>query len=259
MCRQVVDGWRVVGHGPGLWIFGRCPHARGCFLTSRLPAHLACFLFHHLQLEVLSVLSDEQALHLLPPLRLLPGPPAAYLASPSARGASAFGQACFGAGAGPGSGSGSGSSRRQETDLYVKLLSDGPLERCLAASGSGAAPEGTSRSAQEGNGSAFAACSMAVPLVLHRLASACFAGTDGSSAQPPAGQGQAHMLLCSILQRCSGGSLEQQRLLGMLLRWDTAAGVPSDALGQDRVAAIEAACSTVGMDAAGVLEVALEA
>ncbi|PRW59348.1 RNA polymerase II-associated [Chlorella sorokiniana] len=208
------------------------------------------------QLEVLSVLADEQALHLLPPLRLLPGSPAAYLASPSGSDAGAFGQACFGAAAGAAGASGS-SSRRQETDLYLKLLSDGPLERCLAASSSGAAVEADSGSAQEGDGTGFAACSAAVPLVLHRLASACFDGPDASSAQPSAGQG--HALLCSILQRCSGGSPEQQHLLGMLLRWDTTAGAPSDALSQGRVAAIEAACSAAGIDAAGVLGAALEA
>lgn len=204
------------------------------------------------------MLADEQALHLLPPLRLLPGPSTTYLASPSDNNAGAFGQACFGAGAGGASSGGSGSSsRRQETDFYVKLLSEGPLERCLAASSSSAATEGESSSGQEGDGSAFAACSAAVPLVLHRLASACFGGTDGNAVPPATGQG--HALLCSILQRCSGGSPEQQRLLGMLLRWDTTAGAPSDAVSQGRVAAIEAACSAVDIDPAGVLGPALEA
>ena len=93
--------------------------------------------------------------------------------------------------------------------------------------------------------------------VLHRLASACFGGMDGNAVPPATGQGRA--LLCSILQRCSGGSPEQQRLLGMLLRWDTTAGAPSDAVNQGRVAAIEAACSAVGIDPAGVLGPALEA
>lgn len=139
--------------------------------------------------------------------------------------------------------------------MYLKLLSDGPLERCLEASSSNAAAEGDSSSVQEGDGSGFAACSAAVPLVLHRLASACFAVADSSSTGP----GQGHALLCSILQRCGGGSTTQQRLLGMLLRWDADAGAPSDALSQARVAAIEAACSAVSIDAAGVLGAALEA
>ena len=217
------------------------------------------------QLEVLSTLADEQALHLLPPLRLLPGPSDAYLAAPADGSTSAFGRACFGAAAGGGA-AGSGGGRRQDLDLYAKLLSEGALERCLAASSgnddaaAGVGSEG--RSGAEGNGACLAACSAAVPLVLHRLACACFAGTDGSGLQPAAGQerAQAHALLCSVLLRCSGpGSPELRRLVAMLLRWDTTAGQPSDAISQGRVAAIQAACGAAGLDSSVVLGQTLEA
>ena len=217
-----------------------------------------------LQLEVLSTLSDEQALHLLPPLRLLPGPPAAYLEVP-ASGGSSFGQACFGAAPG---GGGSAAARRQELDLYVRLMTEGPLERCLAASSSSSssnssADGGGSAGSMEGNGGCCADCSVAVPLVLHRLARACF---PDAAATPAAEQLQTQQraLLCSVLQRCTGsssgggGSQDLQRLLGMLLRWDAAAMQPSDAVSRERLQALEATCSAAGLDTAAVLS-ALEA
>ncbi len=216
------------------------------------------------QLEVLSTLADEQALHLLPPLRLLPGPPTAYLRAPSTAGgrSGSFGRACFGATAA--AGGGSVGTRRQELDLYVKLLSEGALERCLAAADRGdCGGIGDAGAAdREGNGSSLAACSAAVPLVLHRLACACFLGVNQQQA---AGQQatqqdlQRQALLCGILQRCAGGSTEVQQLLGWLLRWDASAAQPSDAIDSQRLGAIEAACAAAGLDAARLLEAAVEA
>ena len=200
------------------------------------------------------MLADEQALHLLPLLRLLPGPAAAYLCPPEGGAAAGgFGRACFGAAPG----GGAGSSRRQELDLYVKLLSQGALERCLAT------PSGSSLTAGstggEGNGNDLRDCSAAVPLVLHRLACACF-----PDAAPGGSSGGQHVqqvaLLCTILQSEGGsGSSELQRLLAMLLRWDAAAQQPSDAISQQRVQAVEAACVAAGVDAAQVLHAGLEA
>ena len=205
---------------------------------------------------MLSTLSDEQALHLLPPLRLLPGPTAAYLEVP-ASGDSSFGQACFGAAPG---GAGSSAARRQELDLYVRLMTEGPLERCLAASSSSSAnaSSGGSAGSMEGDGGCCADCSAAVPLVLHRLARACF--PDAAVVKPAAEQLQTQQraLLCSVLQRCTGsggGGSSQglQRLLGMLLRWDAAAMRPSDAISRERLQALEATCSAAGLDVAAVL------
>ena len=214
---------------------------------------------------MLSTLSDEQALHLLPPLRLLPGPPAAYLEVPVS-GDSSFGQACFGAAPG---GAGSSAARRQELDLYVRLMTEGPLERCLAASSSSSssssinASRGGSAGSMEGDGGCCADCSVAVPLVLHRLARACY--PDAAVVKPAAEQLQTQQraLLCSVLQRCTGssggggggGGSSQglQRLLGMLLRWDAAAMRPSDAISRERLQALEATCSAAGLDVAAVL------
>lgn len=212
-----------------------------------------------LQLEVLHVLADEQALHLLPPLRLLPGPAAAYLRAPPA-GAAAFGRACFGGSPGSEGGAG-GSSRRQELDLYVKLLGSGPLERCLEAAGDAADGDGGT-AGSEGDGGSLAACSAAVPIVLHRLAQACL--PDAAPSSEPGTQPEwqrQHATLCSVLQRCAGlgANPGQQRLLGMLLRWDASAGQPSDAVSEPRLRAIEAACAATGLDAAVVLGAALEA
>lgn len=201
------------------------------------------------------MLADEQALHLLPPLRLLPGPAAAYLDPPasSTSGSGTFGRACFGAVPG-----GSG-GRRQDFELYVKLLGGHPLERCLAAAGNGSSGDSSS----EGNGGCLADCSAAVPLVLHRLACACFPDTlsGGAELGPQLEQHQRQALLCSVLQRCGSdsSSCELQQLLGMLLRWDATAGQPSDAISRARLQAVEAACSAVGLDSAAVLEAALEA
>lgn len=238
------------------------------------------------QLEVLSTLADEQALHLLPPLRLLPGPPAVYLDAPpvghapgGGGGGGGYGRACFGAGVpgtdgsggGGGDSDGNGSGRsRQELDLYVKLLSEGPLERCLAAASSGR--EGR-RGGSDGDGGSLTACSVAVPLVLHRLACACFPGAARpGTAETAAGQARRQALLCTIVQRCgegcgSGGGGDGAasgrrpllQLLGMLLRWDAAAGQPSGAASRERVTAVEAACASAGTDASAVLQAALEA
>lgn len=214
-----------------------------------------------LQLEVLSTLADEQALHLLPPLRLLPGTPSSYLEAPhtSGAGGSSFGHACFGglaSAGGPGTG-----STRQQLDLFVRLLSEGPLARCVAAAGSddsvGACA--TSSSGSKGNGGCFAACSAAVPVVLHRLACACFPGDTQQGPGRQQQEQQQQALLCSILQRCNGGSNEAQQLLGWLLRWDTSAGQPSDAVDSSRLAAIEAACAAAGLDATGLLQATVEA
>ena len=235
---------------------------------------------------MLSTLSDERALHLLPPLRLLPGPPAAYLDIPASAddGSSSFGQACFGgATSAPGSGAGAGPSagpggkaagRRQELELYVRLMTEGALERCLPASScsssSTAGNSSGSAGSREGNGGCWADCSVAVPLVLHRLARACF--PDAAAAEPAGEQSQVQAqqcaLLCSILHRCtpsstssgssSGGSLGLRHLLGMLLRWDAVAMQPSDAISRERLQALEVACSAAGLDVAAVLS-ALEA
>ena len=204
---------------------------------------------------MLSSLADEQALHLLPPLRLLPGPAAAYLDALSAGGQSAsFGRACFGATAAAAPAQPSGSSRRPERDFYVKLLTEGQLERCLAAADSSGDAGGGD--AGEGDGACCARCSAAVPLVVHRLACACFPDATSSGAEAATAQ---QALLCGILQRCAGGGPNLQRLLGWLLRWDTSAGQPSDAISSDRLKAIDSACAAGGLDAAALLPAALEA
>lgn len=241
-----------------------------------------------LQLEVLSTLADEQALHLLPPLPMLPGPAAAYLDTPATTGSSgsggagAFGRACFGGplplqpGAAAGGGS-SGSSRRQELDFYVKLLTEGALERCLAASSSstdvanddnGSGDGGRADQAagsSEGDGGCCTACSAALPLVLQRLACACFpfeaaAGSTQQQVQVHVQQpAQQQALLCSLLQRCAqGGSPGLLRLLGWLLRWDTSAGQPSDAISSARLAAVQAAAAAAGINSASLLQAAVE-
>jgi hypothetical protein len=223
------------------------------------------------QLEVLSVLADEQALHLLPPLALLPGPPTAYL--PPLPGALAtgggragtFGQACFGASSMPGAvvGGGGGGRGRQELDLYVKLLTEGPLERCLAAAGAADSPGGKG-GREEGGGGCLEAASVAVPLVLHRLAAACFPPEPPlPGGDAPAASGiQQQALLCSLLQRCCGerssseGGLAETPLLvllRLLLCWDLAAAGPSETLPSNRRSSIEMACATTGIDADAVL------
>ena len=212
-----------------------------------------------LQLEVLSILADEQALHLLPPLRLLPAAAGSaagdYLASPAVAAPDrSFGQACFA----PLPAASAGSSRRQELDFYVKLLAAGSLERCLAVATATAEPASVDAAAHEGNGACFARCSLAVPLVLHRLAAACF-GEEHAGASTQSQKLHQQALLCRVLQQCSGGSAELQRLQGWLLRWDVAALHPSDAIGAERLHAIEAACRTAGYDADALLHIATEA
>lgn len=213
------------------------------------------------QLEVLSTLADEQALHLLPPLRLLPGPPGSYLGGPRDGGGdgAGFGRACFG---GPAAAGGGGvASRRQELDFYVKLLSEGALERCLAASSSSNEVSTCTSSAGsgQGNGSCFDACSVAVPLVLHRLACACFPGDNQRAIGHEAAAQPHQALLCGVLQRCAGSSSEAERLLGWLLRWDIHAAQPSDVIDSQRLAAIKVACAAAGMDAANLLQATVEA
>ncbi|KAL4859817.1 Transcriptional elongation regulator MINIYO [Chlorella vulgaris] len=232
---------------------------------------LRCCVPVDTQLEVLSVLADEQALHLLPPLALLPGPPTAYLPplpgalATGGGGAGTFGQACFGASSMPGAvgGGGGGGRGRQELDLYVKLLTEGPLERCLAAAGAADCPGGKG-GREEGGGGCLEAASVAVPLVLHRLAAACFPPEPPlPGGDAPATSGiQQQALLCSLLQRCCGehssssGAVAETPLLvllRLLLCWDLAAAGPSAVLPSNRRSSIETACATTGIDADAVL------
>ncbi|KAL4425916.1 hypothetical protein ABPG75_009932 [Micractinium tetrahymenae] len=247
--RQLAEQFAAASYGD--WLFGA---AVALLLRPVVPLDT--------QLEVLSTLADEQALHLLPPLRLLPGPSSSYLQAPSSVGSgggSSFGRACFGGP--PFAGGGGAGGRRHELDLYVKLLSEGPLERCLAAASSGASGglNMAASSSSEGDGGCFAACSAAVPLVLHRLACACFPDGDQHASGQQTAQQQCEALLCGILQRCAGGAAALRQLLGWLLRWDGPAGRPSDVIDSQRLAAIEASCAAAGLDAASLLQAAVDA
>lgn len=232
--RQLAQHFAAVSYGDRLF---------GAAVAALLRRSVAASV----QLEVLSSLADEQALHLLPPLRCLPGPAGAYLAPPpqasEASGSGGYAQPCFGGVPG----ASAGASARAELGLYLRLLAEGPLQRCLEAS-SGA------------DSSCLRDCSAALPVVLHRLACACFP-EDGVS---PGGakQAQQQATLCSILLRCGAAQpppAHAAPLLGLLLRWDTAAGGPSDAVPLGRVQAIEQACAAAGVDASRVLGAVLEA
>jgi hypothetical protein len=240
--RQLAQHFAAISYGD---------HLFGAAVAALLRRSVAASV----QLEVLSSLADEQALHLLPPLRCLPGPAGAYLAPPpqasEASGSGGYAQPCFGGVPG----ASAGASARAELGLYLRLLAEGPLQRCLETS-SGA---GRSAAAQGVSG-CLRDCSAALHVVLHRLACACF--PEGGGSPGGAQQAQQQATLCSILLRCGAAQpppAPAAPLLGLLLRWDTAAGGPSDAVPLGRVQAIEQACAAAGVDASRVLGAVLEA
>jgi hypothetical protein len=193
-----------------------------------------------LQLEALSVLADEQALHLLPPLSLLPGAAHDYLKRP-----------------------------------VTTSTQAGPLERCLGVARGRSVSRLESGDADavpstDDDGACRTACSADVPIVLHRLARACFGGAVNCGDVSASATVQQQALLCSVLQRGGLGvpgataALQARRpllarLLGMLLRWDLAAGQPSDAVPEDRLSAVQLACKMAGIDLSELLRTVLEA
>ena len=114
---------------------------------------------------------------------------------------------------------------RQTLDRLLALMGDAALARCLETD------------------------SLALTLVLHRLATYLFAGEAGTG--PAAAAEEAAALrraahLCALVRRCSGGGVARE-LLGLLLRWDAAAGQASDVVPAARAAFLEEACGAAGL------------
>lgn len=124
-------------------------------------------------------------------------------------------------------------------EAYLKLLAEGQLERCLGAYWAAAGAAGVPPQASAGDGRGL---SLGVALPLHRLAAYLF-GTADDAAAPLVEQAQRLALLRTAVRRCSSNAGKRQ-LLGMLLRWDAAAGAPSDMVPAGRMVALEVACST---------------
>ena len=169
-----------------------------------------------MQVDVLQTLNDERALHMLPPLALLPGPPHAYLDPPAAA---------------------SQNSNRLGVDVYLALLAGSLPELCLSTWW---ARDSSSASA-EGCGAPLGPA-----VVLHRLAVYIFGDDVDSGAAPEAAgkcglDAQRTAVLRAAIRRC-GHDAAHRQLLALLLRWDLAAGQPSDVIPSQRLAFIQAAC-----------------
>ena len=122
---------------------------------------------------------------------------------------------------------------RQTLDRLLALMGDAALARCLDTD------------------------SVALTLVLHRLATYLFvgeaasgpaaaaaaAGAAAGDAAAAARRRAAH--LQALVRRCGGG--EQRELLGLLLRWDVGAGRASDVVPAARAAFLEEACGGAGL------------
>lgn len=154
------------------------------------------------QLDVLQTLADEHALHLLPPLGALPGAPAAYLDPPPSPSSGAANSGSGGeAGSQRGPGAAGQDGTRKALDAYLTLVATGRLDK------------GLSQDIDAGAGA-----TLALPLVVHRLARHLFCSAGGSTAS--AGEGWRQAALLRLARACCGSEPGRAGLLRAVLCWD---------------------------------------
>ena len=113
-------------------------------------------------------------------------------------------------------------------DAYLRVLASPDLPACVASG------------------------SLALPLAVHRLATAIFGGSDGDGGA--ASQARRSALFCSAARRLArggstngaGGGGEGQQALGMLLQWSCEEAAEVDTVPRRRLEFIEAACAAAG-------------